>query len=171
MEVMMRKIQTYRWATGALTLALLAGLTGCPPFHSKPALSGSGMEMFAPVLMRVHPLSRVVSDGKTARLQARIELTDQMGDVGKGVGTGTLELYEYQRLLPGHRGHRIGQWTIDIGTPETNRAHWDAITRTYLFDIPLDAKVVTPNSRYMVVGTFILPSGTKLQDDQDVMCK
>ena len=154
---------------GAILLS--AGLMGCPPVARQPALSGSGMDMFAPVAMRVHPLSRVALEDKAARLQARLELTDQMGDVGKGIGTVALELFVYQPLLPGHRGKRIGAWALDLSTPAANRARWDAITRTYLFDVLLPAGSVQPKTRYLLVAALTQPNGAQLRDDLDVTSK
>ena len=155
----------------ATALLLLTVLSGCPPVSRKPPLSGSGMDMFAPVAMRIHPLSRVAIEDQAARLQARLELTDQMGDVTKGIGRVVLALFEYQLLLPGHRGPHVGTWTVDLTTPEANRARWDAITRTYLIEVPLPAGSVKPKMRYVLAATLTEPNGTTLPDTLELTSK
>jgi hypothetical protein len=156
----------WRWI---MLAALLALLPGCPPIpqgQKQEHLAGSGMEMFAPVSIRVHPLSRVVSDKSACMLQARLEFSDQMGDVGKGVGTVDLQLFEYHAIVPGHRGRALGSFSISLQKPDANRAHWDAITRTYLFELPI-AYVPTAdgNTRFVLNAVFRLPNGTKLKDE------
>jgi len=83
-----------------LAAAALLALAGCPP-QDRP-LTGSGMDMFAPVKMRIHPLTRAVAS--PAQIEARIEFTDQMGDVTKGVGTLQLGRDHADLFMPADAG-------------------------------------------------------------------
>jgi len=157
-------VRAYWWMARLTILMTLGGLlAGCPSWEKRPAFSGSGMDMFTPVALRIHPLSRVATAGAAVRLQARLEFSDQMGDVGKGVGRIDLQLFEYQTLAPGHQGRPLGSWTIPLDAPAANHAHWDAITRTYLCDIPLADGL--PQARYVLRAGFTLPNGDRLKDE------
>jgi len=104
----------FRPLTVLALAAPLVLLAGCPP-QDRP-LTGSGMDMFTPVKMRIHPLTRVVAN--PAEVEARVEFTDQMGDVTKGVGTLQFVLYRNDFV----RGERVGAWHYDLATPQGNKA-------------------------------------------------
>jgi len=141
-----------------LAAAALLALAGCPP-QDRP-LTGSGMDMFAPVKMRIHPLTRAVAS--PAQIEARIEFTDQMGDVTKGVGTLQFALYRYDF----GRGQRVGAWPIDLAAPEANKKNWDAITRTYLCRLMLDDPgFVQPGRKYLLTATMTFPNNTHLDEE------
>jgi hypothetical protein len=147
----------------ALLLAAIA-LPACQLGMQKdPKLTGSGMDMFTPVKMRLHPLSRVVNESGTA-IEGRIELTDQFGDINKGVGTVTFDLFNYETLIPNHQGDKLNSWSFDFNNPDANKKHWDGITRTYLFNLPLPENTKT-KPRFLLTATLTLPNGTKLTDD------
>ena len=159
-----------RIAKSLLCTSLLALLCGCPPARP-PALAGAGMDMFTPVRVRLHPLSRLVAGtGATGAatapspagpaVEARLEFTDQFGDIGKSAGTAEFELF-----APGvvGRGEKLATWSQDINSPEANRAHWDAITRTYLFHLPLPPGAA-PRDRSTLSLTFTLSNGQRLVD-------
>jgi hypothetical protein len=148
---------------GAL-LTLLLG--ACQPPKS-PTLSGAGMDMFAPVKMRLHPLSRF----QNATIEARLEFTDQFNDVGKGVGTAAFELFSYNPILPSHEGTSLATWQMDFSTPAANRLHWDAITRTYLFILPLEGDNASHAGKYTLVAYFTLANGEKLTDSLTLSSK
>jgi len=149
-----------------LTLLAALALGGCQP--SPPKLAGSGMEMFTPVKMRLHPLSRIAS---ASLVEARLEFTDQFGDVSKGVGAVAFDLFTYSAILPSHKGDRINHWEMDISTPAENRARWDSITRTYLFSLPLAPGSVPATSRYVLSAALMLPNGQRFSDDLTLAVK
>jgi hypothetical protein len=148
-----------------LPLTLALALAACQPAKNRN-LSGSGMDMFAPVKMRLHPLTRFIPAAGEAdsTAEARLEFTDQFNDIGKAAGSVYFELFVYQTLVPNHQGDRIGFWKFDINTPEANEKAWDAITRTYLFKLPVNA-AAKKQSRLILVATFTLPNSTRLTDD------
>jgi hypothetical protein len=108
----------------------------------------------------------VVTDQSGCKLQARLEFLDPMGDVGKGVGVVLLRLFEYQTILPNHRGRELGKFTIPLERADANRAHWDSITRTYLFEFPMTAPAgADPNAKFVLSARFVMPNGTELKND------
>lgn len=152
-------------ALSFLSCILLLSLTAACQGLGKPGakkLAGAGMDMFTPVKMRLHPLSRILPNPPT--IEARLEFTDQFGDIGKSVGTAHFDLFAYEALALSHKGKRLGQWNASLITPEDNRDHWDAITRTYLFKLsPGDA--LGRNDQFVLAATFTLPNGEELSDD------
>ena len=164
-------------------ILLAAGALAACDWAGAPHYTGTGMEMFGPVAMRLHPLSRVVPPPSTAPatapaspqgtvVEARLELTDQFGDIGKGVGDVILEVDQYDVLSFDHRGHRIGQWTFDLTTADKNRLQWDSITRTYLFKLPTSAGAIGADAKHVVLAaTFVLPNSSKLTDQMTLNLK
>lgn len=167
-----------------LTLLLLAA---CQPPESTPHLYGAGMDMFTPVKMRIHPLSRIVFPSASATapatapagsaittpiLEARFELTDQFGDPGKGAGTIVLELLDTSSPFAGKKP--LQEWSLSLNTPQANREHWDRTTRTYLFKLPLPAdfpKPSTGHDLFTLSATFTLPNNSTLSDTLDLQTR
>jgi hypothetical protein len=139
---------------------------GCQGLHQRP-LNGSGMDLFAPVALRLHPLTRILPD----QLEARVELMDQMDDVTKGVGLVRLELYRYELTSLNHRGPLIGRWQTDLATLEVNGKYWDAITRTYVFRYPLDARQTRDAGRFVLVATMQFPNNSELTNQLTLSLK
>jgi hypothetical protein len=128
-------------------------------------LSGSGMDMFTPVKMRLHPLSRLIAAPPApSTVEARLEFTDQFGDVGKSVGNAHFEIFAYDSIAFAHKGKRLGQWDESLVTPDDNRNRWDAITRTYLFKLSPDG-ALAGTDRIVLTATFTLPNGEELSDE------
>jgi len=99
-------------------------------------------------------------------VEARMELTDQFGDTGKGVGALTLDLYAYSLLSFDHRGARLGHWTFDLTSPVSNGRQWDAITRTYVFKLPLPRESLRNAQQAVLAAQFALPNGGTLTDQR-----
>lgn len=118
--------------------------------------------MFTPVRVRIHPLSRLVPAAGTqpAAVQARLEFTDQFGDVAKAAGSANFQLSAPAAI--GH-GQKLAAWTVNLDDPAGNRDHWDAVTRTYLFTLPLPAGAPAVERADLAV-TFTLPNGQRLTD-------
>jgi hypothetical protein len=141
----------------ALPLLLLAGCPSAKP----PSLVGTGMDMFAPVELRVHPLSRITTDNATDNgrvVEVRIELADQMKDTTKGVGVLTFTLARSSTLT----NTVVDRWEAAIDTPDANKDHWDSITRTYLFRRQLPAGI--RDHELLLTATLALPNGSTVQN-------
>jgi hypothetical protein len=128
------------------------------------------MEMFTPVKIRLHPLTRIVpANGTTTApapsLEARIEFTDQFNDAGKGIGTVAIQLLDTPAL-----GTRIplGSWTVSLNEPPINRDHWDRTTRTYLFRFPLPPNLPQNRDRLTLSAVVTLPNNNTLTDEMTV---
>ncbi|HVS72546.1 MAG TPA: hypothetical protein VHQ47_14920 [Phycisphaerae bacterium] len=154
-----------------LAISLLPfALAACQLFPAGPSrkFAGGGMDMFTPVNVRIHPLSRLVpAAGKEpATLQARLEFTDQFHDVTKAAGAGAFEFFAPAAI--GH-GPKLAAWTVDLNDPAANHEHWDAVTRTYLFTLPLPPGA--PADKGTLTVTFTLPNGQKLTDSAAVSAR
>lgn len=188
---------------GLLSLTLGSGLPGCTWLEPKPReLSGSGMDMFAPLNLRIHPLTRLQAEPAGSQptgeggsggsetqnatnnatvsastrlepIEIYVELKDQFGDVGKGVGTLDLRVETPRLGLLG--GDTIAEWSVDLQTPLANSKYWDAITRTYVFryrPTPHDGNsVMQPGKQYTVRVRMDFPNHTTLQDHQTFTAK
>jgi hypothetical protein len=147
-----------------LALTLAATLPGCwpDPSDKPPVLVGTGMDMFGPVELRVHPLTRVTTDnaadGKPL-VEIRLEFKDQMGDTTKGVGALAFTLRQAGALT----STVLDRWEERIDTPRENKAHWDAITRTYLFRRPLPPGADA--GKLVLTATLTTPGGQTLANE------
>ena len=156
----MRRRQLAWWG-GAVVLSALAA---CGPAGARP-LTGSGMDMFEPVAMRIHPLTRAIPNNPKENVEIHLELKDQFGDVAKGVGKVSLELYSYALMGLNHHGKKLATWSGDLSTPEFNKQYWDPITRTYVFHFQADPARLKVGSKWVVAATMELPNNLKLTDD------
>jgi len=151
-------------------------LLACEP--PLPKLSGSGMDMFAPTAIRLHPLSRILGSATTTApatqpagglvLEARVELTDQFSDPTKSPGTLKLELFDQPPLT--HKGPLLQTWSYSIDTPQDNQAHWDRTTRTYFFKLPLNGDL-PKRDHLLAIVTLTLPNGAALTDELEIPLK
>ena len=136
-----------------VALGLALALVGCSPKRSSqpfpPMSSNAGSDFaatampveewpFVPAAVRIHPLTRILTGDVAAEsvVETRIEFADRWGDTTKAVGRLQLDLYgsdgnEDAPLTPVHR------WEQDLTNLDLNRAHYDQVTRTYLFKLGL----------------------------------
>ena len=185
-----------------MLVGVLSGLPGCMLF-APPAreLTGSGMDMFAPQEMRIHPLSQVLAGETPAgtpavakitgaessatgpaatmererpeQVEVHVEFKDQFGDVGKAVG-----IMKVLVQTPGFgllRGDTVAQWSVDLQTPQANGQYWDSITRTYVFRYRVpDAATLAifkSGARFVIRATMEFTNHTTLQDELPVTIK
>jgi len=87
--------------------------------------------------MRVHPLTRLITDVESGRLEleARVEMLDLDGQTTKAIGILTMQLYDDRDRS---RFHPIVTWRRDLADAAVNRLHYDDVTRTYLLRLELD---------------------------------
>jgi hypothetical protein len=175
---------------GRIALAILLTLTVAACRTPEPSFVGAGMDMFAPVSVRLHKLSRIVSatpatatatatapatrtsasapaTGPSA-LEALIELNDQFADPGKSPGIVTLALYDQPPLT--HKGDLINSWTYSLSTPEENRDHWDRTLRMYKFKLPL-IQPLPKREHVLLTVSLVLPNGMELTDELELPVK
>lgn len=149
----------------ALALALAAAtLCACASSgdgsRSTRATLPAGLNPFAAVELRIHPLTRVVpmdddagvsgggpgggggsgGGSGSAQIEAHVELLDTYGHVVRDVGVLRFELY---RGLPGVDPEAAPAsatqeltWTLDLTDPARSARQFDRITYTYVVPLP-----------------------------------
>ena len=173
----------------ALAILLTLTMAACQP----PASSylGAGMDMFAPVSVRLHKLSRIVPatppttastvttpDARPsaatapipapAALEALIELNDQFSDPPKSPGIITLSLFDQPPAT--HKGDRINTWTYSLSMALENRDHWDRTLRMYRFKLPL-IQPLPKRDHVLLTVSLTLPNGLELNDEMELPLK
>ena len=143
-----------------------SGGTGSP---AMPLVTGDGPPVwpFWPMRMRLHPLSRLVTNPETGEtvIEVRIELFDDTGDTVKGIGLVRINLHEIP--LPEGGGSvsemPVATWNRDLRDLELNELHFDDVTRTYLFRLEVDEAQLPPAAELR--GYFASTDGRLLQAD------
>lgn len=109
--------------------------------------------------VRVHPASRYVKERDALRLEARIELVDQLNEPIKDVGQLMVELRlldDNGRILRDELGRQRGfRWEFDLTTQGNQAKYWDPIARAYILPLkidPIDADL--PERRTVLRVTF-----------------
>jgi len=120
-----------------LALTLLPGCPIGPPSGKVPV--PDPVNLLLPTRMRIHPFTDVISgpDG-VKRVEVRIEAIDSFGDATKMFGEFRFELYTVKAMSVDPKGRLIETWDVPIMDGKSNLAHWDGITRTYVFKLDWD---------------------------------
>ena len=148
-----------------LLMGLTLAVTGCQLWDTSPGQpTGTGMDMFAPTTMRIHPLTRFQGTGNLDRLLVHLEVTDQFADPTKGVGAVQLTLHAFDRLARGGRGAVLQQWSFDLTAADQQPRYWDPITRTYVFKFDLPDYPQLASRKAVISATFTAPGGKELTD-------
>ena len=151
------------------TLMAELWLTGCasPDATGDPSGRSASQETvrwpYWPTSMRIHPLTRLVTDADSGRtfIEARIEFFDRDTHTTKGCGQLRIDLYDLSGVTP--RGP-LATWEMDLSDPATNLERYDDVTRTYLFtlDTELEELPAGPELR----AYFLSADGRPLKEDQ-----
>lgn len=115
-----------------------------------------------PVSMRVYPSTRFVQEKKGSALEARVELTDEMGDPVKAVGAFRLELFAIERAGEPGIGRRLYSWDASTLTLDEQHSYYDSITRAYLFRLKLE-EATTPDHDTLLQVMFTAADGRRLE--------
>lgn len=126
--------------------------------------------------VRVHPASRYVIERGELRLEARIELIDQLNEPVKDVGLLVVELRllgEDGRIIRDGQGRQRGfRWPFDLSLQENQATYWDPIARAYVLPLHIgEADADLPEHRTVLYVTFdpawpelpTLPAGDREQ--------
>jgi hypothetical protein len=114
--------------------------SGSDASASRVAARASGTtNPFAPVAIRVHPLTRVVSDKEgRPEIVLHLECRDAWGDSAKALGAVMVRLVSAGSADVGGGGGGAAalesgatRWDIDLSNLETNASMFDPATRTY----------------------------------------
>ena len=154
-------------------LVTIGGLTGgCAESRpERPTPLGSWKDgPFAPVRVRIHPLTRIVSTDDGREVEVHLELYDYWGHAVKGIGTVLFELYRERTMGGGVTGAtQEMRWpVIDIRDPEENSRPYDPVTRTYLFKLRGLPEELPPG-RIVLHATFTTANGNRLPTAEHVV--
>lgn len=141
-----------------VTLMAAALLAGCQ-FKGEREVdheAAPGVWRPRPVGARVYPSTRFVREGRDALLEARVELTDEMGDAVKAAGELRLDLFASDDSGTS-LGRRLYSWQVELLTLDDQQTYWDAITRTYLLRLRLDNREAA--RRPTVLRVSFAPAG------------
>lgn len=146
-----------RAVVGAAAMVCMATTAGCQPKSLVPGkLPAGSVEQYPykPVEISIHPLSRYwISPTGEMEIEARIEFLDRDGYPTRGIGRLELSLKDLN-------GQNVESWILPLSNFETNKSHFDRITRTYLVRLSLPNQDVPTKARLMV--DLISPDGTTL---------
>ncbi|MBG84016.1 MAG: hypothetical protein CMJ40_05645 [Phycisphaerae bacterium] len=141
----------------ATAMACLVHMVSCQPKSLVPGkLPQGSIEQFPyrPVEISIHPLSRYwISPSGEMEIEARIEFLDRDGYPTRGIGRLELNLKDLD-------GKNVESWILPLSNFETNKSHFDRITRTYLIRLSLPNQDVPTRARLKV--DLICPDGTTL---------
>jgi hypothetical protein len=135
-----------RWFPLILAVVACAFLTACQNFNLEPnPRSADEQSMFGAVSMRLHPIFTQVKNwtnsdkpegAKPDGVEALLEFEDRFGDPTKAAGAVVFELFDYRQYYPDDRGSRVSNpWSATLFTVDEQRAHWDAVSRAYRFQL------------------------------------
>ena len=151
-------------------LVLLGMLPACTSSHhvDRAQIAQATQDWpYAPVAIRVHPISRIKIDRDTsqAMVHARIELLDVDGFSTRGPGDLTL-------ILSGQSEDGVmlmsqTEWHCDLTDPVNNRQYYDEVTRTYQAVLELSPNLSIPWEPSLR-AVLKLPDGQSLSDSRRV---
>lgn len=161
----------------ACAAGALAGAS-CDTIRAKgvvanPAADTQPIDPFAPVALRLHPLTRfgVDSAGKPT-IEARLELVDQWGDGVKALGRVWFGLAPAAgggigadaATRAGASGPEL-RWEVDLTNVQENATeYYDHVTRTYLITLGLGADG-PPRGPATLRATFTTLDGRRLSSE------
>lgn len=115
-----------RGLAGALLLALLPSLAGCPPKVAPTPLGiGAADWPFRPATMSFHALTRADSPEAAKAIVVRVEFLDGAGDPVKAIGVLEVEV-DCEAATPSER-----TWTFDLTDRAANERLFDPVTFAY----------------------------------------
>ena len=147
-----------RFLTVSAAVACMATMLGCPSLSLVPGKLPTGsveQYPYKPVEISIHPLSRYwISPSGEKEIEARIEFLDRDGYPTRGLGRLELSLKDMD-------GKNVESWILPLSNFETNKSHFDRITRTYLVRLSLPNQDVPARARLTV--DLIGPDGKTLR--------
>jgi hypothetical protein len=115
-----------------------------------------------PTGMRIHPLSRLVTNTDSGRtvIEVRIEFVDRDGHTSRACGQLRIDLHDASTTFP---TQPVATWEMDLRDLGINRRRYDDVTRTYLF--PLDTEVDSLPEQPELRAYFLSADGRPLTED------
>jgi len=113
------------------------GTTGTPTQATAGAKPGRYWEPL-PTSIRVYPSTRLIKEEGRAILEARFEITDEMGDSLKSPGAFLIELFSVDESQGNAPRRLLYKWHTKVLSLEDQREHYDPIIRGYQFHLGID---------------------------------
>ncbi|MEE2906610.1 MAG: hypothetical protein VX527_02150 [Planctomycetota bacterium] len=135
-------------------MALMSGCVKRAASTTQLPSGERGTFPYEPEQISVHPLTRYwISSTGEREVEARIELLDRDGYPTRGIGRLELDLESKD-------GRRVETWVLSLSDLETNRSHFDEVTRTYLVRLSLPNNSIPDGAD--LAATLVLPDGARL---------
>ena len=152
----------------ASALILSAGCQDAADMKAKSLDSATGFEVRQ---VRLQPsfttLNKTQSDqAQPDRIDAYVQLKDQFDDPIKATGRFRFEIFHYRPAFSDPRGKRLeseGIQLIDLSDININQKHWDSISRSYYFKLPLPQEAAILKKIVLQV-TYIKEDDYRLRD-------
>ena len=146
-------------------IMILTAVGGCAPrVEPAPDIGPDAVHWpYWPLDMRVHPLTRLVRDPDTVLIEARIEFLDREGHTTKCFGKLRLDLREGP---DGGSEISVNEWNVRLDEIETNRLHFDEVTRTYLLKLEIEPEDL-PEEPVLYVW-YLSPDGGMMEDSAPI---
>lgn len=142
------------------------GTTGESPAKNDNSLSVSAYTHYAPVTVKIMPLTEVTSAGdndEEAKINVYVCLLDLFGCQMKSPGIFRFELYERVLRSGEPKGGRVVIWpNIDLTEAVENNSYWRDFLRAYEFSLDFEPQ---GNKRYILQVTCLCPNGKRLLDE------
>ncbi|WP_145080977.1 hypothetical protein [Poriferisphaera corsica] len=134
-------IASAKYSCLAILILMSLGCVNKGTDNTNTALDNRSDESFVwqskPVAIRIYPSTRFRKSENQIVLETRVELFDEMGDSVKGAGMFAFELLEAVSSTSGGAGTQLYTWNAELLTLESQRQHYDPISRGYLFQLKM----------------------------------
>ncbi len=131
---------------------------------TQPTIARAQIDLLLPKKIDILPFTKPVSfddDAIPDGIEVVLRPLDTFGDQTKAVGLFRFELYQAKKASADPRGERLGIWEVDLNSIESQKKHWDRITRTYHFKLGWAGERVKAG-RYVLEVTHMSPWGKRL---------
>lgn len=169
-----------RLAAAMLLCLTLVAASGClrpKPYPDRAARAGGPNAVapnpFAPVSIRIHPLTRMLpmadESANEASIEAHLELLDAVGDSVKGAGELALELYREGGPASGvGEAGQVQRWSLNLSDLRVNADAYDRVTRTYRVILTGAPSLVRQRQGFALRARLTTPDGRQLSDEAEL---
>ncbi len=145
---------------------LLCFVVGCEPAQVATEPKPSANAIFAPVKVKILPLTKFIDAGGTEEktaIKSYVSLIDSFGSQIKAPGVFRFELYEYSQRSSESKGKRVTIWPdIDLTNPAKNNDYWRDFLRAYEFNLPFEP---AGDQSYILQTNCLCPNGKRLSGE------
>ncbi len=120
-----------------------------------PPPSVFGQQAWTPAAesISIHPATRATVRGEQRVLDVRVRLIDALGDYTKASGQWRFELHAVEGRQTEGNYTLLGLWNDKVLSLPEHRMHFDAATRSYRFQLPVEQALPSKPLRLLAVFT------------------